>query len=86
MLFRMIVVGALVLHCGFTPVEDARSVDAAVADAGEPDAGSVNWCAPSQGACLADGWSYDTPGRCCLSRQTCKGRVPDSGVMGSCAY
>ena len=51
-------------------------------DAGAPDAG--RWCAAEAASCLADGWRFDEPGRCCNSRMTCH-RV-DAGVPGFCAY
>lgn len=59
--------------CGTTALDDAgEPVDGGVeqADAGT-DAGAL-WCAPEGQACLADGWEYDKPGRCCINRQTCR--------------
>lgn len=51
-------------------------------DTGTADAG--RWCAAEAASCLADGWRFDEPGRCCNSRMTCH-RV-DAGVPGVCAY
>lgn len=76
----MMVVALLLLRCGFAPVEEAPAP-------GPVDAGpAVVWCAGESAACWADGWSYETPGRCCLSRQTCKGLDRAAGVMGYCEY
>ena len=85
MLARMMVVAALMLRCGFTPVQEGRGPmsDAGAASA-TPDAGVVVWCAGDHADCWADGWDYETPGRCCGGRQTCKGLAP--GVMGYCEY
>lgn len=48
------------------------------------DAGNGKWCAPEAQPCLLDGFEYDQTGYCCLSRQTCKGRV--DGGYGYCEY
>lgn len=67
------------------PVALTSEVDAGVPDAGLPDSGAVDagmWCAPSSARCLADGWQYGVPGRCCNSRQTCK----VSGRYTACEY
>lgn len=63
-------------------VMDAGLPDAGAADAGAADAG--RWCAAEAASCLADGWRFEEPGRCCNSRMTCK-RV-DAGVPGACEY
>ena len=49
----------------------------ALADAGR-------WCAAEAASCLADGWRFDEPGRCCNSRMTCKGLT--AGTAGRCEY
>ncbi|MER2566135.1 MAG: hypothetical protein ABTQ32_35765 [Myxococcaceae bacterium] len=64
-------------------LQDAGAgVDAGARDAGAADAG--RWCAAEAASCLADGWRFDEPGRCCNSRMTCK--QLDAGVPGFCAY
>ncbi len=66
----------MVMDAGFSTRPDA-GVDAGTADAGR-------WCAAEAASCLADGWRFDEPGRCCNSRMTCK-RI-DAGVPGVCEY
>ncbi|MBE2253847.1 MAG: hypothetical protein IAE78_30230 [Myxococcus sp.] len=64
-------------------LSDAGGLDGGDPDGGLSDAGA-RWCAASSGACLADGWEFSVPGRCCLSRQTCKAR--DASGRGVCEY
>lgn len=72
-----------------TPDAGLAAVDAGLvmpadagSDAGAADAG--RWCAAEAASCLADGWRFDEPGRCCNSRMTC--HHVDAGVRGFCAY
>jgi len=68
--------GLVVVDAGLVMPADAGP------DAGAPDAG--RWCAAEAASCLADGWRFAEPGRCCNSRMTC--HHVDAGVPGFCAY
>ena len=69
--------GGAVVDAGSIALPDAGPRDAGAADAGR-------WCAAEAASCLADGWRFDEPGRCCNSRMTC--HHVDAGAPGFCAY
>ncbi|MFT3710041.1 MAG: hypothetical protein QM817_20605 [Archangium sp.] len=91
---RALVLVLLLAGCGHTELPGTLDsgmaplvIDENVPLDGGRDAGATRgWCAPEAQPCWHDGWDYDHPGSCCLSRQTCKSLDRDAGRPGYCEY